>query len=491
MAKHHTTNKFTWPEKDIFSNLLESTQDYLKNKYVQAALVLVLLGAGGTVVYTTLKDKDKDAIELVKDVSGYPFEYHHLAFWDDNPQFFDSKLQLQKDTLAPGVHIIRDAGLVFYVVQPEDMKTEVYYENKVTWEKQKVPPPKWKKGAKPTYKKVKKIIKIEKTKQSWDYSKMRNKLSKIPEFSYLNDDEYDRSKSGNKTKSFNVPKESVKPGMFIPIPLDHKVREISPQDFANYCHEALQEMKNNDCPYAMDITNLLVSTSEKDLISSMLAFARSETAEEYTNFVQPLGDVELHRREPAYKSFSFTYFHILMEKNSDGKTAGPGLKARLKLWLTEGQCYHPKNAAKLFLAYWIEKTNHHLNGIFPLNAKNIRDVGTRYNGSSTYVTKLQPNFTYANKLMNWKITYYDNTKLQNDWFVYTGLNSKYEHVYKFGTPKWITSNAELKKIVVEQFNKNKAANCPAIDETDVVTQWGKEISWDIIPDTICIRLSVK
>jgi hypothetical protein len=40
---------------------------------------------------------------------------------------------------------------------------------------------------------------------------MRNKLSKIPEFSYLNDNEYDRSKPGNKTKSFNVPKESVKP----------------------------------------------------------------------------------------------------------------------------------------------------------------------------------------------------------------------------------------------------------------------------------------
>jgi hypothetical protein len=105
--------------------------------------------------------------------------------------------------------------------------------------------------------------------------------------------------------------------MFIPIPLDHKVRKISPQDFANYCHEAFQEMKNDSCPYAQETNSLLANTTEKELISSMLAFARSETAEEHTNFVQPLGAVELHRREPAYKSFSFTYFHILMENNSN------------------------------------------------------------------------------------------------------------------------------------------------------------------------------
>jgi hypothetical protein len=45
----------------------------------------------------------------VKDTNGYPFEQHHLAFWDDNPQFFASNLPLKRDTLAPGVNIIRDA----------------------------------------------------------------------------------------------------------------------------------------------------------------------------------------------------------------------------------------------------------------------------------------------------------------------------------------------------------------------------------------------
>ena len=200
--------------------------------------------------------------------------------------------------------------MIFYIVQPEDIKEtkKTTYTTKTT---------KTKHG--------KKTIKVPHitTHKTADFEKIRNKLSTIPEFAYLKDNEYDRSQSGNKTKSFNIPKENVTSGMYIPIPLDHKVREISPQDFANYCHDALKEMKGDSSAYSEDIKKLLTRTSEKEIIIAMLAFARSETASEYTNFVQPLGDVELHRREPAYKSFSFTYFHILMEKNSDGKTAGP------------------------------------------------------------------------------------------------------------------------------------------------------------------------
>ena len=160
---------------------------------------------------------------------------------------------------------------------------------------------------------------------------MRKKLSAISEFSYLKDDEYDRSSPNNKTKSFNIPKESAKAGMLIPVPLDHEVREISPEDFSNYCHDAIKDLVSSHSTYAPIINKLMAHVSEKDIITAMLAFARSETASEYTNFVQPLGEVELHRREPAFKAFSFTYFHILMERNSDGKTAGPGLAARLKL----------------------------------------------------------------------------------------------------------------------------------------------------------------
>lgn len=481
MAVNYSTNSSKLLEhKDKNASSLEAAKLFLKKKSIQAALILALSGTWAFVAHQIIKDKDKAQIQQENTLASYPFEYHHLTFWDDNPQYFEQNLDVEKQVLAPGVTIIRDAWLTFYVIQAEDIKTTktTTYTSKINKIKQ------WKKT-------INKKIKIPHTTIShvWDFEKIRNKLSRIPEFSYLKDSEYDRSKAGNKTKSFNIPKESVKLGMYIPIPLDHTVREISPQDFANYCHDALQEMKEKHAPYSKDINNLLVHTSEKDIISAMLAFARSETADEYTNFIKPLGDVELHRREPAFKVFSLTYFHILMEKNADGKTPWPGLKARLNLWLTEWQCYHPKNAAKLFLAYRIEKTHGYLDTVFPLTQNNITDVWTRYNWSSTYIDKLEPNLEYTTKLLNNEITYYDNKNLQNSWFIYTWLNSKYEHVYRFKTPRWITSNAELKKNVVEQFNKNKASDCPAIHENDVVTQWGRHLPEKIIPDTICVCIS--
>jgi hypothetical protein len=89
-------------------------------------------------------------------------------------------------------------------------------------------------------------------------------------------------------------------------------------------------MKSDSSAYNKEIKELLAHTSEKDVIIDMLSFARSETTSEYTNFIKPIGDVELHRREPAFKAFSFTYFHILMEKNANGSD-GPGLAARYKL----------------------------------------------------------------------------------------------------------------------------------------------------------------
>ncbi len=469
--------------KNSFINEWEEKQEkpkqwfkiYLQNTYIASALALALLAWGWYLIHQTTRDKsENNNKELVVKKDPYPFEKHTLEYRDNNTTFFTKNLQLQKETLAPGVHIIRDAGLVFYIVQPEDIKTQT----EATYTSQK---------------KGKKNIKVPHTTihQEADFDKIRNKLSALPEFSYLKEPEYDRTNPNNKTKSFNIPKESVTVGMYIPIPLDHKIREISPMDFANYCYEAIEDMKNDSTKYGKEVQELLTYTTEKELITAMLSFARSETAAEYTNFVQPLGEVELHRREPNYNSFSFTYFHILMEKNADGKTPGPGLKARLKLWLTEWQCYHPKNAAKLFLAYRIEKTHGNLKNIFPLTKNNIKNVSTKYNWSSTYAEKLGPNFEFTTKLMNGEIIYYDDTQLKKEGFIYTGLNSQYQHVYKFKTPKWIHSNDKLKKIVVEEFNKNKPADCPEISEDDLITQSHTKLSGDIIPDTILIKVPKK
>jgi hypothetical protein len=67
---------------------------------------------------------------------------------------------------------------------------------------------------------------------------------------------------------------------------------------------------------------LLQTVDEKELIATALAFVRSETSGDHLFFTHPLGHMELHRREESYKAFSFSYFHILMEKSKDGY-AGP------------------------------------------------------------------------------------------------------------------------------------------------------------------------
>jgi hypothetical protein len=142
-----------------------------------------------------------------------PFEKHSLPFWDDNPVFFDTTAlhkPLSKDTLAPGITIIRDAGLIFYVLQPEDCKAEYFKDGK-----------KFRKN-------------------------LVDKLAKFPEFAYLSE------LSNEKTKSFNIPMDAIennqgfieKGKFYLPIPLAPEQRAISPEDFANYTYEAIQEMKS-------------------------------------------------------------------------------------------------------------------------------------------------------------------------------------------------------------------------------------------------------
>lgn len=409
--------------------------------------------------------------EVKNNYNWYPFEKHYLSFWDNNlaqigkqnKDYFSPNLKLEKKNIAPGVHIIRDAWLNFYVVQPGDT-----------------------------------------------LSTIREKLMHTSEFSYLTDPQYDPTTKGNKTRSFNIPAEKLQVWMYIPIPLDNKVREISPQNFVNYGYEAIHEMENEYGTYKSDIQELLSLVSEKDILISMLAFARSETAGDYSKFTEDLGTAELHRREPLYSAFSFTYFHILMEKNADG-SPWPWLQARQNLWLTEWQCYHPKNAAKLFLAYRIEKKNqlnvwvknknkernekweplaplYTLTDLIPLTEKNIARSGTLYNGSSTYIEKLSPNFTYATKLLNGEIVYYDNINLEKYWFVYNGLNSKFKHTYRYTTPDGVNTIDSLLQTTVKKFNLLKAKDCPKITEKNIINGSGKPITWKIIPDKVFIAL---
>jgi len=196
---------------------------------------------------------------------------------------------------------------------------------------------------------------------------IRKKLSRYEEFSYL-------EKQKVKIKSFNIPPTALRPGMWIPIPLENKERVLGDEKFVEYSRQAIAEMRQ-DPRYGKFVEALLSSISETELFTTMLAVARQESGG------APLGQFEFHRYEKRHKAFSFSLFHVLMK--------GAGLDARRGLDLTEGQLYHPQNAAKLFLAFLFEKMNADrlddaemagaIAKLFPIH-KNLAAFSRFYNG---------------------------------------------------------------------------------------------------------------
>ena len=134
--------------------------------------------------------------------------------------------------------------------------------------------------------------------------------------------------------------------MYIPIPVPKEQREISLENFYKQAFEAIDEMVE-DPIYGEKIRQVVDTVGKEKVAQAMTAFARSESTNAQSDPNAPIGQVELHRREPAKKQYSFSHYHILMDKI--------GKKARINLKLSEGQTYNPKNGSKLFLAYWVEK----------------------------------------------------------------------------------------------------------------------------------------
>lgn len=235
--------------------------------------------------------------------------------------------------------------------------------------------------------------------KKWEWlSTIREKLKKIPEFSYLASPYYDPSNPKNKTHAFNTPNTSLKEGFYLPIPIKKEQREVSISNFKSKATKALNEMKNNRA-YWEKIKNLVRNLGEKEVVNIMAAYARSETAEDYTKFSDPIWSVELHRWEKRYTAYSFSYFHILMEKTADRKSAWPWLRARLNLWLSEWDCYNVENACKLFLWYCFEKSKEFWlrdDYFFKIRSRNeALKVGKTYNWDSTYGNKLWANIQHC------------------------------------------------------------------------------------------------
>lgn len=225
--------------------------------------------------------------------------------------------------------------------------------------------------------------------KEWEWlTVIRQKLSQIPEFSYLSDPEYAIPSSWRNIKSFNTPNSSLVPGFYLPIPMKAEDREIGLSEFKESAKNALKQMKN-DKTYWEKVKWLLNEVSEDDVIDIMAAYARSETAQDWSQFSDDIWSVELHRWEPAYRAYSFSYFHILMWK-------WPWMKARKNLGLTEWDCYDAKNACKLFLWYCCEKKPWNPAYFFEIkDLESAKIIWKTYNWQSSYGNKLRANVTYC------------------------------------------------------------------------------------------------
>jgi hypothetical protein len=290
----------------------------------------------------------------------------------DKPQNYDYRSKreqwtvkrIEKEVIIDGkkgkITIIKDAWLTFYVVQEKDF----------------FPGPM--------------IANWEKIKHCINFDKIISKLSQIEEFSYLKKPSYQRIekiwkneiKLKNKLISFNINPTDIEDisirkikewKLLIPIPTPESERIMEIQEFAYYAQQAIREMENH--PYYWSVMKeLLTKVTKEEILEELLTFAYSESSPYWD---KNIGKFELHRREwSRHKAFSFSYFHILMTKWS------PWYKGRINLWLSEGECYHPKNATKLFLAFWAEKSQEMskpLSDFFPLDNTMYEKVARTYN----------------------------------------------------------------------------------------------------------------
>lgn len=189
---------------------------------------------------------------------------------------------------------------------------------------------------------------------------IRQKLGKLPEFAYF------KTLSHSKIKSFNIPPKLLQLGMWIPLPSSPSAKEeLTKSDFTKYCGQAIDDLKK-DKIYGSKLADLEVNVGREKIIDAMITVAKAESG-------GVLGKFADRRYENGHKAFSYTLFHILMD--------GAGLRARRNLGMTEGQILHPKNSAKLFLAFLFEKAGK--NGVvkyFPLN-EHFESFATFYNGN--------------------------------------------------------------------------------------------------------------
>ncbi|MFA5352443.1 MAG: N-acetylmuramidase domain-containing protein [Candidatus Gracilibacteria bacterium] len=292
-----------------------------------------------------------DEIERERKESPAYFPKAAVSEWDGNQDFFrkgyEYKYKKIKNEKGATINLVEDVGLTFYRVEKGD-----------------------------------------------SIAGIRQKLSYTSESEF----KYIATLSKKKIESFNIQNKKLIPGMLIPIPPKIENSILSDKQFANYCQQAIDEMKTHP-KYRDYIAQILEVIPEDKLVTLMIAVAKQESGGDNA----PIGSFALHRWEPGQSAFSFTYYHVLMKE--------AGLEARRKLGLTEGQACHPKNASKLFLAFLIEKAGDRgklgtfkefVAKYFP-PAGSFQNFAAFYNGGdykkNQYDTKLEKFFEDSEKLI--------------------------------------------------------------------------------------------
>lgn len=173
-------------------------------------------------------------------------------------------------------------------------------------------------------------------------SDIRDTLARHPNYEYL-------KKQKRSLVGFNYTRPGeIQVGEQIQIPIDQKERRISDEEFALHAHNAISEILSN-LDYGEEIKKVVDKVGEKELIASIMAIAKQEAGG------MPLGQFSFYRMEPKQlnkqgqevRRKSISIMHVVQE--------GPGLKARKKLNMTEGQAMHFQKGVELFLGYLVEK----------------------------------------------------------------------------------------------------------------------------------------
>ena len=177
----------------------------------------------------------------------------------------------------------------------------------------------------------------------WDtIPKIRDRLSKYPEFSYLKDKVYDWD--WRNEIWFNINPKHLRAWMDLMIPLKLETRQIEDKAFFENCKKAINNIKSNFA-YWKTISDLAKKIWENNLARVMSAFAKVETAGGKSNV--KIWTWWLYRYEDS-STYSVSYYHVIPKSGWAGDFALKNLN--MKPW----DACDPIKAWMLFLWYWCE-----------------------------------------------------------------------------------------------------------------------------------------